>query len=147
MPLRIIPRLSKGRGYCLCVCTGFYGGAIDRNIRRCISLLFVIKKAHGMGAGHFAQHAFGQRVGLGVVADVDIKAIHHIEVRVGKELLHGQVAHLGRYIAGHKGLEIGCRRKRLGIGQRGWRGSFCSGPSAFCGGGGGASCHGGWGRR
>ena len=131
--LRIIPRLTGRRGYwghsslirCLFARqTGCSG--------RCLFL--VVKEAQRMCAGHLAQHARRQRVGLGVVADVDVQTVHHIEVRVGKQLLHGQVAHLGRHRAGHEGFEVRRGGERLGVRQRGWwrigcrgdGGSWCS---------------------
>ncbi len=80
---------------------------------------------HELGAGHLAQHAGRHRIGLVVVADVDVQPVHHIEMRVGKEFFHGGVAHLGPDAALHERLEVGLGGQLLHILERGQRGSRC----------------------
>ena len=65
--------------------------------------------------GHLRQHAFGQGVGLRVVANVNVQAIHDIEVRIGKELFHGRIAHIRPHTTAHEGLEIRSRTQSLHI--------------------------------
>jgi len=67
------------------------------------------------------QHACGHRIGLAVIVDVDIQPVHDVEVRVGEELFHRRVAHLGTDARAHERLEIGVGRERPDILERGDR--------------------------
>ena len=90
-------------------------GGIGRFLR------FVVKQIQGFGTGHLAQHGQGQRVGQAVVIDVDVQAVHHIEMRISKQFFHGGVFHLGRHTAGHESREVRLRRQLLGLCQGGAR--------------------------
>ena len=46
-----------------------------------------------------AQHRERDRVGLAVVVDVGVEAVHHVEVGIAEELLHGRVADAGVDVA------------------------------------------------
>ncbi len=72
-----------------------------------------------LGTHHLLEHACGQRVGLGVVPDVDVQPVHHIEMRIGEQLLHGRIAHLGCNPLPHERLKVRSRREWLHIVQRG----------------------------
>ena len=72
-----------------------------------------------LGTGHLAQHARWHRVRLVVVVDVDVQPIHHVEVRVGKELFHGGIAHLGHHAALHERLKVRLGRELLHVLQGG----------------------------
>ena len=73
---------------------------------------------------HFGQHACGHGVGRVVVANVDVQTVHHVEMRVGEQLLEGGIADLGRDCARHEGTEVGGRRELLRLLQRGRRWSW-----------------------
>lgn len=75
-------------------------------------------------AGHFTQHAGWQRIGQAVVVNVNVQPVHDVEVRVGKQLFQGSVAHLGAHAVLHEGLKVRARGQGMRIlegGQcRGW---------------------------
>lgn len=72
-----------------------------------------------LGPHHLLEHACRQRVRLGVVPDVDVQPVHHIEMRIGEQLLHGRIAHLGCNPLPHERLKVRSRREWLHIVQRG----------------------------
>ena len=82
-------------------------------------LVFWGEQVQQLGPNHFFEHARRQRVGRVVVANVNVQPVHHIEMGVGEQLLHGRVAHLTGHAFAHEGLEIGGRRQLLHIGHRG----------------------------
>ncbi len=84
-------------------------------------------------ARHLAQHAGRHRVGLVVIVDVDVQPVHHIEMRVGKQLFHGRVAHFGTHTGLHEGLEIRLRGQALHILQRGQWDRLATGMATACG--------------
>ncbi len=96
-----------------------------------------------LGAGHFAQHAGGHRIGLAVVVNVDVQPVHDVEVRIGKEFFHGRIAHLGAHATLHEGLKVGFRGQLTHILQRGQFG----GSSKVLGMGCGVRCVSGFGDR
>ena len=64
---------------------------MGRWIIRCGLVLFfqlVVEQTERARLHHLPQHRFRDRLELVVVVDVDVQPVHHIEVRVGKELLH-----------------------------------------------------------
>lgn len=61
-----------------------------------------IKQIQELGADHLAQHGGRHGAGQAVVVNVNVEPVHHVVMRVGKELFHGGVAHLGRHVARHK---------------------------------------------
>lgn len=70
-------------------------------------------------AGHLAQHAGRHRVGPVVIVDVNVQPVHHIEVRVGKQLFHRGIADLGTNAALHEWLEVRLGREALHVFERG----------------------------
>lgn len=68
---------------------------------------------------HLSQHASRQRVRLGVVTDVNVQTVHHIEVRVGKEFLHRCIAHIRGHALAHERLKVRRGAQRLSVLQRG----------------------------
>jgi hypothetical protein len=81
-------------------------------------------QAQKMSAGHARQIAGGQRVWGVVVVDVNVQAVHHIEMGVGKQLFHGGIAHLGVDLGPNKGTKIVARGQGAGLLQGGRRRSF-----------------------
>ena len=92
-------------------------------------ILFVVKQLEKLGAGHLAQHGGRHGVRPGIVVNVNIEPVHHVVMRVGKQLFHGRVAHLRGDTARDKGLEVGLggetlnivQRQRRSLGRAGWR--------------------------
>ena len=54
-----------------------------------------------------------------VIIDVHIQAIHHIEMRIRKQLFHGGIFDLGRYFLPHIGAEVGIGGEAVDIVERG----------------------------
>ena len=92
-------------------------------IHICPSLLILVhgifKKIQKLSADHLPQHRLGNRIRLTVVVDVHVHAIHHIEMRVSKQLFHRCVFDLGCDLARHELGEVGVFSEALHIGQ-GW---------------------------
>ena len=83
-------------------------------MRRCrlgclvwLGVFGVIHQVHELGTGHLAQGGQWQRIRLAVIVNIDVQAIHHIEMRVGKEFFHGRVFHIGGDLVPNKGTVIG----------------------------------------
>ena len=71
---------------------------------------------------------------MAVVVDVNIQTIHHIEMRIGKQLFHGGVLDIGRHLALHERAEIGILTELVHIFQGGCgRGGSGHGDLAFAG--------------
>jgi len=124
---------SVRSGFRLCHRGRRHGMGIFPNDRRRCSFglggVFV-KQIQKLGAGHLAQGGGGQGAGDGIVVNVNVQAVHQVVVRVGKELFHGGVAHLGRHVGRDKAGKAVVWLERLHVGQ--------------CGGGGGYRCWLGW---
>ena len=89
---------------------------------RVVGSSFVGKQAEKLRLRHLAQHAGGQRVGLAVIVDVGIQAVHHIEMRVGEQFLERGIAHTGIHTGCNNTGVVGLAAKQRDIGQgRGWR--------------------------
>jgi hypothetical protein len=86
---------------------------------RRVGWVFFGEQVQQFGPDHFFEHACRQWVGRVVVANVNVQPVHHIEVRVGEEFLHGGVAHLARHALAHEGLKIRRRREALHVGHGG----------------------------
>ena len=80
----------------------------------------------------------GTGVELGIVVDVGVQTVHHVEVRIGEQLLERGVLDFGRDVAGEEGLEVRFGGERLGIRQRRRRRCFSPSPSPAGGSGWGA---------
>ena len=65
-------------------------------------VIVIFKKIQKLSADHLSQHRLGDWVRLSVVVDVNIHSVHHIEMRIGKQLFHGRVFDLWRNLAGHE---------------------------------------------
>ena len=74
-----------------------------------------VKQVQKLGAGHLAQRGGGQGAGNGIVVNVNVQAVHDVVVRVGKELFHGGVAHLGRHVGRDKAGKAVFRLERLHV--------------------------------
>jgi len=47
-------------------------------------LIVVVKQLQKLGTGHLAQHGGRQRVREGIVVNIGIKPVHHIELGISK---------------------------------------------------------------
>lgn len=114
-------------GFALVVIGVFPGGFH----RRLFGLFLVSKQAQKFCAGHLPQHRLGNRVSLGIVVNINIEAIHDIEMRIGKEFFHRRVPHVGTHAWGHERFEVGIPGQSLSIfegqdvGGFVWRISIC----------------------
>ena len=107
----------------------------------------LLQQLHDLGADHLFEPLGGQRVGLGVVVDVDVQTVHHIEAGIGEELFHRCVLHIGGYRPAHKWREVRFGREFGHVLQAGsWRGVRRLGGRASPSGATGGLAHsGGWG--
>ena len=78
----------------------------------------VLKQVEKLRTGHLPEHGQGQWIRLGVVVYIDVQAVHHIEVRIGKQLLHGGVAYCRVHAACDEGLEVRIESQSLCVFQR-----------------------------
>jgi len=110
-------RLRRGRYRCGFVLT------LSLRLSRSVWRLFHrLGRAEKRGGQHVGHQLGLQRAGDGIVVDVNVQPVHHVEMRVGKQLFHGRVADLRHHIAGHEAGEICLRGELRHIGQRGgWR--------------------------
>ena len=58
-----------------------------------------------------AQHGFGYELAFAVIVDVDVQAVHDVEMGVREELAHGGIAHLRGHFARGKTAEVGRGRQ------------------------------------
>ena len=72
--------------------------------RRCHTLLLplivfiVVKNFQQFRAHHLAQHRLGNWIGLGVVVNINVQPVHHVVVRIGKQLFPPpRFAHPGQH--------------------------------------------------
>ena len=77
------PRSARRRGI----------GDRRRVAPRVAGFVLVVEQAEHARLRHPAQHRRRDRVGLAVVVDVGVEPVHHVEVRIGEQLLHRRVAH------------------------------------------------------
>ena len=54
---------------------------------------------HELRAAHLLQHAHRQGIGLTIVVNVNVHAVHHIEMGVREQFAHGGIAHFRRHLA------------------------------------------------
>lgn len=80
--------------------------------------IVIFKKIQKLSAGHLSQHGLRNGVRLSVVVDINIHSVHHIEMRIGKQLFHGRVFDLWRNLAGHELGVVGVFGKALNICHR-----------------------------
>ena len=78
-----------------------------------------VHELHEPCAGHASQGRRRQRIRLGVVVDIDVQPIHHVEMRIGEEPLHRSIANIGGNRARHERREvrIGCKGSHVVQGQ------------------------------
>ena len=65
-----------------------------------------VHELHEPGAGHASQGRRRQRIRLGVVVDIDVQPIHHVEMRIGEKPLHRGIANIGSNRARHERREV-----------------------------------------
>ncbi len=87
---------------------------VSRSVRhRCLRVL--AKQVQKFGTIHVTQHRQRYRVGLSVVVDVSVHAIHHIEVWVCEQLFQGCVFDVRGDTTRHVGRVVGRWGERLHI--------------------------------
>ncbi len=77
-----------------------------------------IQQIEKLGARHLAQRGRGQGAGNRIVVNVSVEPVHHVVARVGKELFHRRIAHVGQNTRSHKAGEAVLRCERLHIFER-----------------------------
>ena len=65
-------------------------------------VIVIFKKIQKLGADHLTQHGFGYGVRMSVIVNIDVHAVHHIKMRIGKEFFHCRIFDLWRDFAGHE---------------------------------------------
>src|SRR5437588_2597807 len=59
------------------------------------------------------QQLLGNRLRLGVIVDIGVEAVHHVEARIGKQLLQRRALHAFLDLRVHERLEIGFEREAV----------------------------------
>ena len=102
---------------CLPVGIGHRRVGSRHRVARVLDLLLVVEKTEQLRLHHLAQHARRQRIGLAVIVDVNVQAVHDVEVRVGEEFFQRGLLDFRRHVARHEARVVGLRRERIHVGQ------------------------------